>query len=231
MVTLSGSNPNAYEASASYADPGATAIDSGGVGLTPQITDNTVVANQPGTYSVTWSATDASSLVGSVTRTVRVVDTTPPTIIGPGNIVITATAATGAVSTFVTSGTDVSGPVTITNTPASGSLFPIGVTTVSVTARDSSGNSANNTFSVTVTPPFGAREMVAPPISLVSGTVKLTIKAAVAGRIYQVQSCDDLSSARWSDAGPVQTGSGSDINLSIPFDPTVLRRFYRIRLN
>ena len=231
VVTLCGSNPRVFEASAAYADPGATAVDSGGGVLTPQITANTVVPNLTGTYAITWSATDASTLVGSVTRVVRVTDTTPPTLNVPDNIVVTATGASGAASTFTTSGSDVSGFVTITNTPASGSLFPIGVTTVTSTALDASGNSAKKTFNVTVTPPIGAREMVAPPLSLVSGTARLTVKSSLAGRIYQVQTCDDLVSGHWSDVGPVQTGSGGDINLSIPIETTVLRRFYRVKLN
>jgi hypothetical protein len=57
---------------------------------------------------------------------------------------------------------------TITNivcTPPSGSVFPIGTTTVTCTATDSQGNSASCTFTVTVTqapPPY----IVCPPLNL-----------------------------------------------------------------
>ena len=66
---------------------------------------------------------------------------------------VEATSAAGAVVNFSTSAMDaVSGPRPTTNTPASGSTFPLGTTTVTVTASDAAGNSASDTFTVTVTP-------------------------------------------------------------------------------
>ena len=81
-VTLTGNNPLTFEAAATYMDPGATAGDAEDGALVPVITSNTVIANVPGTYSVTWTATDSGGLTGSTTRTVNVVDTTPPSIDG-----------------------------------------------------------------------------------------------------------------------------------------------------
>jgi hypothetical protein len=42
------------------------------------------------------------------------------------------------------------GPVQAIANPASGSFFPIGTTTVTVTASDNCGNNATKTFTVTV---------------------------------------------------------------------------------
>ena len=46
--------------------------------------------------------------------------------------------------------TDAVGSATVTTTPASGSLFPVGTTQVSVVAQDPAGNQATCTFAVTV---------------------------------------------------------------------------------
>jgi hypothetical protein len=79
-------------------------------------------------------------------------DTTGPIITAPGDIIVYNEAGKdGATVTFNVSATDtVDGSVTPSASPASGSLFPIGKTTVTVTATDSRGNTATRTFNVTV---------------------------------------------------------------------------------
>ena len=67
---------------------------------------------------------------------------------------IVPTSGTGATVFYSTSATDlVSGACATTNVPASGSVFPIGTTTVTTTAQDAAGNAQSRTFNVTVTPP------------------------------------------------------------------------------
>ena len=107
-----------------------------------------------GSTSVVCSATDAVGNTATSTFIVTVQDTTPPTITIPAEIVVYNEAGkNGANVAFDISATDVvDGPVTPTVSPASGSLFRIGTTTVTVTATDSSGNSATRTFNVTVRP-------------------------------------------------------------------------------
>src|SRR5204862_732596 len=87
---------------------------------------------------------DAAGNHATRTFPVTIRATTPPVITVPANITAEATASSGAVVTFTTSATDlVSGSVTTTNTPASGSTFALGTTTVTTTATDAAGSTAD----------------------------------------------------------------------------------------
>ncbi len=81
-------------------------------------------------------------------------DTTGPVITTPGDLTVAGSTSAGANVTFEVSAVDaVSGNTTATASPASGSLFPIGATLVTVTASDAAGNASAATFTVTVTAP------------------------------------------------------------------------------
>ena len=104
-----------------------------------------------GTTSVTVSATDAHGNTATKSFNVTVHDTTPPTITVPAPITAEATGPQGTVVTFSTSAMDlVDGSVLTSASPASGSIFPLGTTSVTVSATDAHGNTAMNTFTVTV---------------------------------------------------------------------------------
>lgn len=104
-----------------------------------------------GSTPVTCTATDDSANTGTATFTIEVVDTTAPALTLPGNIALTATSAAGAVATYTAAAEDlVDGSVTPSCSPASGSTFPVGTTTVSCTAGDSRDNTAAGSFTVTV---------------------------------------------------------------------------------
>jgi hypothetical protein len=82
---------------------------------------------------------------------VTVVDTRPPAITVPAAQQLTTTARQGKVVTYDATATDVvDGAVTPTCTPASGSTFAIGTTSVSCSASDRRGNATSASFSVTV---------------------------------------------------------------------------------
>ena len=71
----------------------------------------------------------------------------------PANITTPATSPAGAVVTYTaTANDDRDGALTPTCTPASGSTFPVGTTTVTCTATDAAGNTGTGSFTVTVTP-------------------------------------------------------------------------------
>jgi uncharacterized repeat protein (TIGR01451 family) len=79
VITLNGANPMTVECHTSFTDPGATANDSC-AGSRPVTVTGTVNPNVPGTYTLTYSASDNSGHTTTVTRTVNVVDTTAPTL-------------------------------------------------------------------------------------------------------------------------------------------------------
>ena len=80
-------------------------------------------------------------------------DTTPPTISTPLQISEETTSPDGKVITFDVTATDEQDPSpTVSCTPSSGSLFPLGPTTVTCTATDSNGNTSQASFEVLVEP-------------------------------------------------------------------------------
>ena len=104
-----------------------------------------------GATRVTFTATDPSGRSLSASTTVTVIDTTPPSLTLPGNVVVNATSPSGAVVFYVTSARDIAaGAVPVSCRPASGGTFPIGTTTVTCTASDPSGNTSGGAFAVTV---------------------------------------------------------------------------------
>ncbi|MDW8850401.1 HYR domain-containing protein, partial [Flavobacterium sp. MMLR14_040] len=130
---------------------------------TPTTTDNctgtiTVTNNAPSSFpigvtTVTWTAKDVSGNTQTCTQTVTVTDAQKPTISCPSNVTAVADA-NSCVATGVILGTPITtdnctGTITVTNNAPSS--FPIGVTTVTWTAKDVSGNTQTCTQTVTVT--------------------------------------------------------------------------------
>ena len=106
-----------------------------------------------GTTTVTCWAKDKGGNVGDNTFTVTVVDTTAPNLTVSAARTAVATTADGAVVTYTApTATDlVDGAVSATCGKASGSVFPLGTTTVRCSATDRAGNTGTESFTVTVT--------------------------------------------------------------------------------
>jgi uncharacterized repeat protein (TIGR01451 family) len=155
VIAVTGANPLTVECHTSYTELGATATD-GCAGSFPATPSGTVDVNTPGSYTITYNATDpAGNAATPVTRTVNVVDTTPPVISCPANIVVVLppnnTATSMPVSYPAVTATDsCAASVNVTSSPASGSVFPVGTTVVNATATDASGNTSSCSFTVTV---------------------------------------------------------------------------------
>ncbi|HMU46300.1 MAG TPA: HYR domain-containing protein [Chitinophagaceae bacterium] len=88
---------------------------------------------------------------GICTFTITVVDAQAPVITCPANMTVSNTSGIcGAIVNFTPTATDNCPGTVITSSPASGSVFPVGTTTVTSTATDPAGNTASCTFTVTV---------------------------------------------------------------------------------
>lgn len=138
-IQLNGANPLTVECHTPFSDPGATATDTCAGNLTVN-TSGTVDPNTPATYTLTYTASDGAHTV-SATRTVIVVDTTPPSISCPADVFVTLPPNSSATSMIVsypavTASDSCSSTVTVASSPASGSVFNVGQTTVNATASD-----------------------------------------------------------------------------------------------
>lgn len=155
------------------------------------------------------TATDSSLNPGSATFTVEVTGEAPQRLVihVPDPITVDAESPEGTDVPFTVTADGTSDPdPDITCTPASGSVFPIGTTTVQCTATDSAGNTASDSFTVTVrdtTPPVISSVTASPSVidsrdgSMVAVTV--TVEASDAAdpmprcSIIGVTSNEDIS--------------------------------------
>src|SRR5205085_378104 len=119
------------------------------------VVTGSVNPNAVGTYTLSYAVNDGQGHSATATRTVNVVDTTPPTISCPANVVVSLPANSTATSMVVnypavTATDSCAGTATVVSTPASGSAFSVGTTTVNATATDASGNTSHCSFTVKV---------------------------------------------------------------------------------
>ena len=114
-----------------------------------------------GTHTITLSANDGSSNNGgagnttTVTTTLTVADQTDPVISCPTDIEVFLPANSPDTSMVVnypaaTATDNCTSSPTVTYSHASGSVFPVGTTTVTVTATDAAGNDSTCTFNIHV---------------------------------------------------------------------------------
>lgn len=115
-----------------------------------------------GTVTVRCSYTDSGGLSDSDSVTYTIADTKAPTLLLASKTEW-ATSNSGATVTYTATATDAVDPKpSVTCTPASGSLFPIGTTTVTCTAEDAAGNTSSGSFTVTVVPSCTATALQQP---------------------------------------------------------------------
>jgi len=141
--------------------PGGYRIDTIGTGTGPYTV--TAFGVNLGTSAVTRTAFTGTAAPGSqsdhefdldeqgVVTVETPVDTEPPSIAVHADISAAPTSSAGATVPFTPpTATDNSGVVSVACAPASGSLFPIGTTTVVCTATDGSDNTSQTDFDVIV---------------------------------------------------------------------------------
>jgi HYR domain len=116
----------------------------------------------------TYTATDAAGLMSSDSQTITVIDNTPPTIACPSNITVNANSGTCSKTvSFTVTANDNCSSASVVASPASGSNFQVGTTTVTATATNAAGNTNSCTFTVTV------KDVQGPVITLNGQTISL----------------------------------------------------------
>lgn len=163
------------------------------VSITPQLTLYPI-----GQTVVTVKATDCSGNEATDSVKITVVDTTPPVLSGLNDQTLEATSVDGVQATFSVTATDIADPAPVVAcSPASGSMFPLGATTVTCTATDAGGNPATGSFTITVTdttPPV----LTVPPDVTAEATGSLTpvpIGVAQGTDIFPVTISNDAQAA------------------------------------
>src|SRR6185503_19220618 len=108
-----------------------------------------------GTHTITVTATDAAGNSASCSTSFTVTDNTLPSVVCPtvpdASADANCQAAVPTVAASVSDNCTAADAITITQSPAAGTLVGLGTNTITVTATDAAGNSATCTTTFTVT--------------------------------------------------------------------------------
>lgn len=189
-----------------YTEEGATASDECDGVLDVVTGGDDVDSNSPGTYVVTYAATDADGNVTQVARTVNVVDTQPPLVTLNGDADIELACNDTYVEAGANAEDQCGGPVPVSIGGASVNTGTAGTYVVEYAATDASGNRGHATRTVRIT------DTVAPVITLL-GDNPLLVECSTGGYtdpgVQIDDTCDsDLSPIIGGDSvNPLQPGT------------------------
>jgi hypothetical protein len=153
------------------------------------VTGHFPVGDTPASCSTTTEAGDPFTK----NFTITVQDTTPPTVTVPSDVAVETSNPAGTAVSYgaVTAVDTVDGALTATCDHASGSVFPVGTTTVTCSATDAHSNTGNASFTVTVT--LTAVVDTTPPVLTVPADFAVTTDSA-SGKVvsYTASATDDV---------------------------------------
>ena len=194
---------------------GATASDNIDGDVSANVTTDAPTTFAVGETTVTFTILDSSSNSATASATVTVVDTTGPIVSAPAAITVAATDASGTAATatsiasYLTSGTAldlVNGEVAVTtNAPT---VFPLGSTTVTFSASDSTGNGGSATSTVTVA------DQTAPSIVATAITIEATSSAGASLTAANITAATTVS----DNVDGTDVTVTSDAAASLPLD-------------
>ncbi|MDC0324443.1 DUF5011 domain-containing protein [Akkermansiaceae bacterium] len=192
VITLTGPASVTIEAGSEYADAGATATDAVD-GAIVVVVDNKVNAQIPGSYLVSFTATDAAGNAAvEVTRTVIVEDTLPPVITLTGSALVTIEAGADYIDAGATATDTVDGAISVVVDNKVNAQIP-GSYLVSFTATDAAGNSAVEVTRTVIVEEADTSPLVITSISTAAnGDVSLTWNSRD-GQTYAILAKDDLN--------------------------------------
>jgi hypothetical protein len=173
VITILGLNPVSVIVNTSYTDAGATAFDAYDGTSTAVTATGTVNINAVGTYTITYTSSDATGNTASSSRTVNVVltaDVTAPviTILGsnPANITTGGVYTDAGATALDNIDGDITGSILTTGLPINTSAT--GTFQVVYSVSDSAGNPASSTRIVNVIE--APVDTVSPVITITGGT-------------------------------------------------------------
>ncbi|MDH5545972.1 MAG: HYR domain-containing protein [Gammaproteobacteria bacterium] len=161
-----------------------------------------------GDHAITWRAQDTSNNQSTATQTLRIVDTTAPTLELGSDLVLEATSRDGTahiITPVSVADSCQCGQLTLSYAPAL-STYPLGTTSVIATVSDQSGNTATDSIKITVVdrvPPT----FVATPMDVVT---EATAKESVV----------DLGTAHATDI--FETTVSNDAPIAFPLGKTLV---------
>jgi hypothetical protein len=122
-----------------------------------------------GAYTIlnTYTATDAAGNDTSYTQTVNVLDSTAPMLSCPGPFTVEQTSLAGTPVPFSCSASDNCSTVSLSDDALA--VYPLGTTTVTVTATDCAGNSVSTSVDITVVDTTAPSVSVSGPSGYVCG--------------------------------------------------------------
>ena len=161
-----------------------------------------------GNTNVTLTVTDDSSASDSCTAIVTVLDKENPVITCPAPQTLECTGPGGAIATYSASATDNCDAVTPNCTPPSGSTFPLGTTTLTCNAADTSANSSSCTSSVKVV------DTTPPVVACVQGVNPSGNSAANNSDGFYKVSASDICSAPVIKIGSFTLANGETIKIT-----------------
>ena len=234
VVTLIGSSPMTNELGVAFVDPGAIANDNCS-GLAQFTTNGSVNVSAVGTNILTYIAVDVASNTNTAMRIVVVQDTTPPVILWSFTNLVLATGTNVSVAMPDVTGinyilaTDLSGALTITQSPTNNAALPLGTNVVLLTVADASGNSAFSTNTIVVVVSTNAAPQISNLAVQASGGLQLQLSGSY-GATYVLEGATDLFSGVWlpiatNTLGPDGVWQFTDFNLT-----NTPVRFYRLKL-
>ncbi|HMF56097.1 MAG TPA: DUF5011 domain-containing protein, partial [Pyrinomonadaceae bacterium] len=207
-ITLNGSNPMTVECHTSFTDPGATAHDICD-GDFPATASGTVNVNVPGSYTITYNATDSSgNAAAPVTRTVNVVDTQAPTITLNGANPMTVECHTTFTDPGATASDGCAGDLT-SSISVSGSVNSnvVGSYTLTYSVSDGNGHTTTATRTVNVV------DTQAPTITL-NGANPMTVEC-------HTSFSDPGAVAHDACGGDFAATASGSVNANVPGDYTI----------
>ena len=206
VITLNGASILSLELGSAYLEPGASAVDQCR-GVVPVTVIGAVHTAAVGTNVLTYVADDGSGNTNAITRSVRVLDTTPPAVLWSFTNLTLAADSNCLAATPDLTGTnyiiasDLSGAVFISQSPAIGAPLPRGTNMVVLLVMDASGNTTASTNAIAV------MDVSPPDITLAGGGISF----AERGSLF----ADPSATALDGCAGPVLVSVSGSVDTGV----------------